>query len=85
MSESEKGGLGKMLAASDIAEYLNVSEHTVYRWCRSGKIPFYNLESTYRFDINEFREWLRSKHKPGAAEEIESRAGEPVSIKAVGE
>ena len=52
-----------MLSAADIAEYLNISEHTVYRWCKSGKIPYYNLESTYRFDKEEFETWLASKHQ----------------------
>ncbi|MFP4379708.1 MAG: helix-turn-helix domain-containing protein [Candidatus Sumerlaeia bacterium] len=52
-----------MLSASDVAGFLNISEHTVYRWCKSGKIPYYNLESTYRFDKDEFEQWLAAKHQ----------------------
>ncbi len=55
----QKAGL---LSAADVAQYLNVCEHTVYRWCKSGKIPFYNLSSTYRFDSTEIEEWLTSQH-----------------------
>lgn len=52
-----------LITASQIAECLNVSEHTVYRWCRSRKIPHFNLHNTYRFDPGEVQEWLESRHE----------------------
>ena len=53
----------KLLTTTDLADYLNVCEHTIYRWCKTGKIPHFSLNSNYRFDREEIRVWLDSKHR----------------------
>ncbi len=50
------------LKIKDIAEYLHVSEKTVYRWVRSGKIPNYKVNNQYRFKKAEIEKWVLQKH-----------------------
>ena len=58
----------RLLTVSDLAEYLNVCEHTIYRWCKSRKIPHFNLNSSYRFDPHEIRRWLTENHRQPSSE-----------------
>jgi excisionase family DNA binding protein len=66
----------RMLNAGDLAEYLKVAEQTIYRWCRSRKIPHFNLNNTYRFDPAEIQQWLKSKHLRPEGSEPEGDEGE---------
>lgn len=42
----------------DVAELLNVSETTVRRWLKDGKIPAYKLNHQYRFSRGEIEDWM---------------------------
>ncbi|OQY10231.1 MAG: hypothetical protein B6I28_01370 [Fusobacteriia bacterium 4572_132] len=46
------------LKIADITEILNVSEKTIYRWIKSGKIPAYKINGQYRFSEKELNEWI---------------------------
>ncbi|MCB1148892.1 MAG: helix-turn-helix domain-containing protein, partial [Chlamydiia bacterium] len=46
------------LQIKDVAELLNVSEGTVLKWIKNGKIPAYKLDEQYRFSRSEIEEWL---------------------------
>ncbi|NQU42008.1 helix-turn-helix domain-containing protein [bacterium] len=62
--KSGKAGLPeRLLSATDLAEYLGVGEHTIYRWCKSRKIPHFSLNTSYRFDPGEIKTWLERKHR----------------------
>ena len=41
-----------------MAELLNVSETTVRRWLKDGKIPAYQLNHQYRFSRGEIEDWM---------------------------
>ncbi len=45
------------LTVRDVAELLNISEKTVYRWVEDGKLPGYRLSGQYRFYRAELLEW----------------------------
>ena len=49
------------LTVRDVAELLNISEKTVYRWVEDGKLPGYRLSGQYRFYRAELLEWATSK------------------------
>jgi nitrogen PTS system EIIA component len=36
------------LGVREVAELLNVSEKTVYRWLKQGKLPAYKINDQYR-------------------------------------
>jgi len=52
-----KGGVAMELKLKEVAELLNVSSKTVYRWVWDGKIPCYRINHQYRFDLEEIRDW----------------------------
>ncbi len=68
------------LTVQDVAELLNVSEKTVYRWISDGSLPGYRVSGQYRFNRAEVLEWATS-HKihvsPKIFEEPESAAPLP--------
>lgn len=52
------------LKIKDVAGLLRVSEKTIRRWLKEGKIPAYQLDDQYRFDRGEIEDWMmRSKLK----------------------
>lgn len=48
-----------LLRVKKVAELFNVTELTVYRWAKSGKIPSFNIGGVIRFDYDEIMEYLR--------------------------
>lgn len=46
------------LKIKDVAGLLNVSETTIRRWLKDGKIPAYLLNHQYRFSRNEIEDWM---------------------------
>ena len=49
------------LSVRDAAKILAVSDKTVYRWVRQGKLPAYQVNDQYRFNRAELLEWATSK------------------------
>ena len=48
-----------LLSVKQLAEALNCSTSTIYRMVQKNIIPFYDLHSNYRFDLDEVREALK--------------------------
>ena len=49
------------LAVRDAAGILNVSEKTIYRWIKEGKLPAYRVNEQYRFNRAELLEWATAR------------------------
>jgi PTS system nitrogen regulatory IIA component len=47
---------------------LNVSEKTIYRWVKQGKLPAYRVSEQYRFNRAELLEWATSARVNVSAE-----------------
>src|SRR5574340_1127583 len=43
------------------AKLLDVSEKTIYRWVKQGKLPAYRVNEQYRFNRAELLEWATSE------------------------
>jgi len=41
----------KLMTLKEVAEYLQLGEHTIYRMARKGKIPAYKVSEEWRFKI----------------------------------
>ena len=50
------------LTVKEVAECLNVSEKTVYRWVSEGKIPHHRVDGQYRFNRTDLQEWANKKN-----------------------
>jgi PTS system nitrogen regulatory IIA component len=57
-----------ILTIEEIAQYLRVSERTVYEWAQKGEIPAGKIGTVWRFKKTEIERWvnerLSSKTKP---------------------
>lgn len=65
------------LTVRDVAELLDISEKTVYRWVEEGKLPGYRLSGQYRFHRAELLEWATANKiqvTPKIFEESEASA-----------
>ena len=62
------------LTLSEIAAGLNVTESTVERWIRQGRIPVQRTGSEYRFNLSVLERWAESHHMtfalPAAPQEL---------------
>jgi excisionase family DNA binding protein len=55
----------EILTVEDLAQYLQITSLTVYRWVRVGKIPHIKLGGkAIRFRKVDIDEWLKSKTQP---------------------
>jgi excisionase family DNA binding protein len=55
-----------LLTTREVAEFLNVSPHTMLDWVSDGKIPAIRLANrAIRFREDELAEWLESKSTRG--------------------
>ncbi|MBN2590149.1 MAG: PTS sugar transporter subunit IIA [Sedimentisphaerales bacterium] len=48
----------EIMTAQEVAEFLRVSERTVYDWAASGTIPAGKLGTTWRFKRSEVEKWV---------------------------
>lgn len=49
------------LSVRESAQLLKVSEKTIYRWVKQGKLPAYRVNEQYRFNRAELLEWATSE------------------------
>lgn len=50
-----------ILTIEEVAEYLRVSERTVYDWAQKGEIPCGKLGTAWRFKRSEIEKWIDSR------------------------
>lgn len=48
------------LKLKELAELLQVSTKTIYRWINDDKIPYYRINHQYRFRTDEINQWAAS-------------------------
>jgi excisionase family DNA binding protein len=57
-----------LLTVSDVSKILNISEKTVRRWIKAGKLTYIKMGSEIRFKPEHLEEWIeartiKSRHK----------------------
>lgn len=67
------------LSTREAARLLNVSEDTVYRWIRDGKLPAHRIHDHYRFNRVELQEWAAS-HQHRVSPELYAPNGSAAEI-----
>jgi excisionase family DNA binding protein len=60
----------RWLSVDEIAEYLGVSEDTVYTWLRTKRLPGHKIGRFWKFKKVEIDEWVRAG---SASEEPDGR------------
>lgn len=57
----------ELLTAEEVADYLRVSQFTVWRWCKSGRLPAFQIGREWRIrkrGLNDLIEALESRPVP---------------------
>ena len=52
--------MGKILTTKELAEYLKLTEVTIYKYANEGKIPGFKIGSRWRFDKEKIDDLLNS-------------------------
>ena len=57
---------GEILTLKQVAEFLKVTERTIYRLAAAKKIPAFKVGGTWRFSKAEINQWIQ-RQTTGAA------------------
>ena len=52
--------MGKILTTKELAEYLKLTEVTIYKYANEGKIPGFKIGSRWRFDKEKIDDLLNN-------------------------
>ncbi len=55
--------MDKWLTLEQIAEYLQMSESSIYKMAQGGKIPAYKVGRQWRFKREEIDRWVKTLRK----------------------
>lgn len=55
--------MGKILTTKELAKYLKLTEVTIYKYAKGGKIPGFKIGSRWRFDKDQIDELLKSEEE----------------------
>ncbi len=55
--------VGQVLTAKELAKYLKLTEVTIYKYVKEGKIPACRVGSRWRFDKDQIDGVLKSKEE----------------------
>ena len=56
---NKSAAVGDILTLKDVAEYLKVTERTIYRLAAAKKIPAFKVGGTWRFSRAEIEQWIK--------------------------
>jgi excisionase family DNA binding protein len=55
--------VGQILTTKELAEYLKLTQVTIYKYVCEGKIPGFKVGSRWRFDKDQIDELLRREEE----------------------
>jgi len=59
-----------IMTIEEVAQYLRVSERTVYEWAQKGEIPAGKLGGSWRFKSSEIKKWVEDRLTPSGKHTI---------------
>jgi len=60
---------GEILTLKQVAEFLKVTERTIYRLAAAKKIPAFKVGGTWRFSKAEINQWIQRQSEGGNNDE----------------
>ncbi len=58
-----------ILTVKEVADYLKVTERTLYRLAQKGKIPAFKVGGSWRFRRDDLDHWIRDQTRNQGGEE----------------
>lgn len=59
--KNQKNDRSEFMTLPEVAEYLRLSIHTIYKMAQKGRIPALKAGAVWRFNRAEIDEWMRSE------------------------
>lgn len=59
---------GEILTLRQVAEFLKVTDRTIYRLAAAKKIPAFKVGGTWRFSKADITEWIQQQTQGGKAD-----------------
>lgn len=59
--KNKKADRIEFMTLPEVAEYLRLSIHTIYKMAQKGRIPALKAGAVWRFNRAEINEWMRSE------------------------
>jgi excisionase family DNA binding protein len=56
---------GEIFTIKQVAEYLKVTERTIYRLAAAKKIPAFKVGGTWRFSLGDIDSWIKQQSSQG--------------------
>lgn len=60
---------GEILTLKQVAEFLKVTERTIYRLAAAKKIPAFKVGGAWRFSKAEINQWIQRQSEGGKSDE----------------
>ena len=60
---------GEILTLKQVADFLKVTERTIYRLAAAKKIPAFRVGGTWRFSKAEINQWIQRQSEVGKNDE----------------
>ena len=60
---------GEILTLKQVADFLKVTERTIYRLAAAKKIPAFRVGGTWRFSKAEINQWIQRQSERGKNDE----------------
>jgi excisionase family DNA binding protein len=68
---------GEILTIREVADYLKVTERTIYRLSAAKKIPAFKVGGTWRFSRAGIDSWIKQQSMEGGANQDSSKKRKP--------
>jgi len=59
--KEKKNDRSEFMTLPEVAEYLRLSIHTIYKMAQKGRIPALKAGAVWRFNRAEIDDWMRSE------------------------
>lgn len=65
----------KIMTVKQVAEYLQMDEHTIYKLARSGQVPAIKIAGQWRFKKDVIDNWISEKSLERVLQNVKSPSG----------
>lgn len=67
---------GEIITIKQVADYLKVTERTIYRLAAAKKIPAFKVGGTWRFSRAEIDQWIKRQTTEGQGSDDSAISGD---------
>jgi len=67
---------GEIITIKQVADYLKVTERTIYRLAAAKKIPAFKVGGTWRFSRAEIDQWIKRQTTEGQGSDDSASSGD---------